>query len=238
MNSDTSNLSSRQRCTYCGAKSKLTKDHVPPRALFRKPCKFDLITVPCCTACHSGTDKDDEYFVSRLCLKQESFKNEDAQDAIERLKRSLQRPDKIGFQRALFKSFFQVPTFGSSGLYLGKKGGFNVDLNRLSRVVERIVRGLYWHETGVRLPKSAFVRAWSEDGLVDVREDVMNDIQRTIVAPLMTSPPIAIGDDTFTYRHKLAADEPLASAWIMTFYSSSTFLCSTIPDSGTERRAV
>ena len=49
-------------CYLCGAREKLTKDHVPPKNLFPLPRPKNLITVPCCERCNSGFSKADERF--------------------------------------------------------------------------------------------------------------------------------------------------------------------------------
>lgn len=226
----------RDRCVYCGSKSNLTRDHIPPRALFGKPPPNNLITVPACKECNSGASKDDEYFVSRLALRDEAYQNSDARDAMMRFVRSLEKPKQMGLRRAFTKSLFEVPQFTTSGLYIGKRGGVNVDLVRLSRVADRIVRGLYFHETKSRLPRDCKVTAWAEDGLIDVPSDVVESLKQTIVLPLLRQPEKAVGRGTFEYRYLFARDEPKASGWLLSFYGCTVFLCLTVPASRVTNR--
>lgn len=226
----------RDRCVYCGSKSKLTRDHVPPRSLFGTPPPENLITVPACTTCHSGTCKDDEYFVSHLALREEAYQNSHARDATQRFMRSLVKREQSGLRKAFFKNLFEVPHITPAGLYLGKRGGFNVDLVRLSRVAARIVRGLFYHETKNRLPRNCNITAWAEDGLVDLPSDVAESLRQTIVLPLLGQPVKSIGTGTFEYRYQLDRDEPYASGWLLSFYGSTAFLCLTVPASRIKKR--
>lgn len=49
-------------CYICGSPANLTRDHIPPKNLFRKPLPNDLITVDCCMSCHESFTLDDEAF--------------------------------------------------------------------------------------------------------------------------------------------------------------------------------
>lgn len=51
--------SSGAMCAYCGASNPETHDHIPPKGLFSPPLPPDLITVPCCARCHTGTSRDE-----------------------------------------------------------------------------------------------------------------------------------------------------------------------------------
>src|SRR5207302_114049 len=44
----------------CDSKSDLTRDHVPPKNLFRKPLPSNLITVSCCKSCNAIYSKAEE----------------------------------------------------------------------------------------------------------------------------------------------------------------------------------
>lgn len=53
----------KQSCVLCGKNIATTREHVPPKNLFKKPRPDNLITVPACENCNSGSSKDDEYFL-------------------------------------------------------------------------------------------------------------------------------------------------------------------------------
>ena len=50
----------QNKCYLCESETDLTKDHVPPKNLFRKPLPSNLITVPCCKRCNGSFSKMEE----------------------------------------------------------------------------------------------------------------------------------------------------------------------------------
>lgn len=48
-------------CVICGLNKATTKDHIPPKGLF-KGLNSQLITVPACLTCNAGTSSEDEDF--------------------------------------------------------------------------------------------------------------------------------------------------------------------------------
>src|ERR1035438_2927575 len=50
----------QDKCYLCGSEKDLTRDHVPPKNLFRKPLPSNLITVSCCKRCNGGFSKMEE----------------------------------------------------------------------------------------------------------------------------------------------------------------------------------
>jgi hypothetical protein len=160
----------------------------------------------------------------------------DAAAARESFLRSLDRPEQAGFRRSFVKSLTQVPHVSPAGLHLGKRGGYNVDLGRMDRVMSRVVRGLYRHEFASRLPTDASVTTWSEDGLRDLDLERMT-IVASLVGPLSGQSDRLIGDGTtFRYRYLEATDMKHASAWLLTVYSNARFLAVTLPKGSREQR--
>ncbi len=49
-------------CYLCRSTEDLTHDHIPPRNLFPKNLRTNLITVPCCKSCNESFSKLDEQF--------------------------------------------------------------------------------------------------------------------------------------------------------------------------------
>ena len=214
-------------CTYCGKRGKVTDDHVPPRSLFAKP-RPPLITVPACHQCHARTTKDDEYFTSHIALRQVSS-GHDAASARERFIRSLKHPRKRGWRKAFFRTVFEAPLVTPAGLYVGRRGGFEVDLTRIDVVVERTVRGLYLHHFGTRLPPDAEVRSFSEEGMKDLDSEALETLA-PVVNPLMMAAVNDIGDgSTFRYQFQEVEGQPLGSAWLLTVYGATRFVVITLP---------
>jgi hypothetical protein len=124
-------------CIYCGRVRPITEDHVPPRNLFAKPRPGNLVKVPSCYQCHSENKQaalDDEYFRLTLTLREDTATHPEVKQILPTVLRSLARPDKVGFTKSLLKSIKKVNVRSRSGLYLGRKGAFDVNLARLDNV--------------------------------------------------------------------------------------------------------
>jgi hypothetical protein len=207
-------------------------DHVPPRNLFAKPRPGNLIKVPSCDDCHGEnkqTAKDDEYFRLTLTLREDTASHPDVKQVLPTVMRSLARPDKVGFTKALLKGLRKVNVRTRGGLYLGSKGAFDVDLARLDRVARRITKGLFYHEKGYRLPDDYDAVAISESGLQDATNDFKQELQANILQPLMSNTPKIIGNQVFSYRVAYADIDANTSVWHFEFYERVRFLCLTLP---------
>jgi len=152
-------------CVYCGRTAKLTKDHIPPRRLFGKLPVAQLITVGCCSDCNKAASKDDEYFKLNLALKNEIREEPDVQEIIPSVLRSLQREEARGLRTTFFSGVEEIELKSADGLFVRHRATFRVDLERLSRVPNRVVKGLFWRTYGRRLPNEYGVRTLAAEGL-------------------------------------------------------------------------
>ncbi len=219
----------RKICAYCGISENLTDDHVPPKNLFPKPRPSNLITVPACPECHSGTSQDDEYFRLKLCLRDNSGDHPNARANLESIFRSLRREQAAGFKKLILSDFHPVQLHTPSGLYVGKGLAYDVDMNRIRYVVERTVRGIYFAESCHPLGLNNEVRVYSNDDLGLQPREVLDQLSQTILAPLAANAPKVIGDNVFSYRHQIMVENPIFSVWAITFYGHVSFLCLTGP---------
>ena len=214
-------------CVYCGRRRKLTKDHIPPKNLFPKPRPGNLITVPSCTECNNEADKDDEYFRMVVVMREDAGGHAEAQRAWRTVFRSLQRPEAVGLKMSLLRSMHPVSLRSPSGLYLGNKPGYTVDLDRLNRVATRIVKGLFFHERGYRLPHTHRASALVDPRLMPDEQGLSNTA--TVLAALQTQPVRTIGNGVFSYRFLFTEDEPDCSVWLMSFYEKLFAIGVTLP---------
>jgi hypothetical protein len=129
-------------CYWC-AEPAVSVDHVPPRGIFPKPkdaggidYRKNLITVPACSQHNMEASKDDEYFAAAIAA---TWKNNQIA--------GLQYSTKI--LRALLKSpALGTRLFGHRRPIVmrgGRTYAFQVDRDRITRLVEKIARGLYFH---------------------------------------------------------------------------------------------
>jgi hypothetical protein len=170
-----------------------------------------------------------------LTLRDDVAEHPDVKEVLPTVIRSLARPDKVGFKTALLRNLRKIDLESLGGVYLGRKDGYNVDLNRLNKVASRITKGLFYYERGYRLPNEYEVSAFSESGLRDLTEHLKNELKAKIVQPLMSNAPRTVGNDVFSYRVAYSETDPNASAWLLLFYQQVAFLCLTLPRSLTEK---
>jgi len=221
----------RNICAYCGGSKDLTDDHIPPKSLFPKPRPNNLVSVSACKQCHSNTSKDDEYFRIKLCLRDDAGNHPSARDNWEPLFRSLNRKEAEGLRKSFLSDIRNVQTRTPAGLYTGNRLGYDVDMSRIRKVVERIVRGFYFAEVCVPLgPNNGVKIVLNEDLLVEPK-DFIEELKKTILEPLASKDAKVIGDNIFIYRYHIAEENPAVSVWGMSFYGSVPFLCFTGPDS-------
>ena len=156
-------------CVYCGKDGPITDDHVPPKGIFAPPRPSNLITVPSCLECNSSASMDDEYFRIRVCLNDQARGHPDVNGNLPSVLKALTRPEASGLKQALLNDWRNVDVTTKGGIFLGRRTAFEVDMNRIARVVQRIVRGLYYHE--VNTPLSGGVKIVSNENLSEQEPD-------------------------------------------------------------------
>jgi hypothetical protein len=102
-------------------------------------------------------------------------------------------------------------------------------MNRIRRVVERTVRGLYFAESGSPLGPDTEVRIYCDEDLESLPSDILKQLRQTILTPLAALPTTVIGDGFFWYRHQIAKQNPPYSVWAISFYERLHFLVMTGP---------
>ena len=127
-------------CVYCGNTRRLTKDHVPPKALWTPPRPSDLVRVPACGECNGAASKDDEYFKMMLVMKAGSGEHPEIKALGPSVMRALAKPEKVGLRRHLQKSIQLEDLRSKAGLYLGRVPVMDVNLQRLDRAQRHLIR--------------------------------------------------------------------------------------------------
>lgn len=213
-------------CVFCGAIGYVTDDHVPPKNIFAKPRPSDLITVPGCDDCNNGWSLDDEYFRTALCLSDHTADERNATVGRNAAMRSLQREEARGFAKMFLSRTFPAEVYSAEGIYLGKRLAFTVDFERIHKVVAKIIRGLFYEESGRTLPQDYSVSADTNDTLEKMDVDFLRDLKNTIISPLLSTQERIIGDGAFRYRYSIPDDgDGYVSVWALTFFGTMPFLC-------------
>jgi hypothetical protein len=215
-------------CIYCGILPGKTRDHVPPKALFAHPRPNDLITVPCCTQCREGQSRDDEYFVHILSMREGTGESPSVRAARDAALRSLMKPAKAGFARSLLRSVSEVEAYSTSGIYLGQRLSYNVELNRLTNVIDRTTRGLYYHEYGQRLPDGHRCQVYALAGFHTPPKDIVA-ILRKLWRHAISGRRRDFGDDVFSYWTRPIDGPEGGTSWAYLVYGFVPFYAFTGP---------
>ena len=109
-------------CPCCGRHARLTRDHIPPRALFRRRPQHQLLTVMCCSACNGAASLDDQYFGLNLALLDDVGQEADIIEIVPAVLRSLGRPEAPGLRAEFLGALHEAPVTTLGGLF-GKQAG-------------------------------------------------------------------------------------------------------------------
>ena len=139
------------QCIYCGNTRPLTDDHIPPANLFTKPRPNNLIKVPSCFPCNNGSSKDDEDFRLKIAIREDIADHPAAKLILPSVLRSLSKPNKKGFTKALVDSMREFECMTPAGLYIGKGATYDVNNDRINSVATRIIKGLFYHHKHIRV---------------------------------------------------------------------------------------
>jgi hypothetical protein len=191
-------------CIYCGTVGALTDDHVPPKNLFPKP-RLGLITVPSCERCNGGFKLDDEYFRLVITTSADAKVFPIAVEAIHKLG----TPEKVRFAKSMLLNIDR------------ENDDLNVDPSRVRRVIERVIRGLFWHHQRRALPAQAEMRVWFKcfDGAP------MDDLGfEGLLVALGQQHLHQVGKGIFSYRYVFDSDQAVRSAWYLRFFETNEVL--------------
>ena len=195
----------KQMCVLCGIREATTSDHVPPKAIFPKPRPNDLVTVPSCFDSNNTGSKYDEEFRVFLSLQlgmetpttRRLWKNEAL--------RTVHHNRRL--QQHLVEKSWEVNLRTPAGIYLGKRRAVAMPVRPHNSVMDRTVRGLYFHHYGEILGPRISCKVAPLTGLSKEFSAIVN---------LMTFS--TIGGDALWYRHGRAAESPPDSLWLLLFY--------------------
>jgi hypothetical protein len=136
-------------CYLCAKPDCDTREHIPPRGLFPKRPKGNLITVPAHGKCNWKFKADDERF--RNAVIAPSWRTEEGRRAwMDQVVPSFKK--NPGAQTYLRDRLLRVgvtdPVSGASGTL----PGIFIEESLITRQVDRITRGLYYHRYSKPLP--------------------------------------------------------------------------------------
>jgi len=224
------NINTVRECAYCGAVGIVTRDHVPPKGIFPKPRPANLITVPACRKCHSQqTSRDDEYFRNTLNVREDLSQHPGVLKVQPVVLRSFSNPNKSGMLGEFLKSIRLIEQVTPAGIIIKNKLGFEADMVRIRRVVQRIVIGLFYHHRQHRIPVGYDALVFDEDSVQKWPANVLDIYNEKVIKPLLAQNAFSLGNGVFSFRFGFDTADPNTTYWIFLFYERAGFLGLTVP---------
>jgi hypothetical protein len=206
-------------CPYCGEYDRLTKEHVIPQGLFpeNEPLPGDIPKIYVCASCNnkkkSGFDTD---LRDMLIFDMDSSQSPNTQLLHPRLERAIGR-NQSRIVRAMKEHSYPVQISNEPDTPI--QGYTSPESNKqMPKILEMIVRGLFFHHTRRILPPEIVFSG--------TRERNTNRYQEIIQAlPVGTAPLNKIGNgEVFEYRFDVANNDPDNSVWMLIFYKRAIFI--------------
>lgn len=200
-------------CVICGQNPATTRDHLPPKALFLKPYPDNLITVPACETCNGGGSAFDDEFQAFLAIHVAGHDERGSRFFHERGKTNL-----LGNERrlqALRDGVQEIEIHGPQGNPIGLAPAVLWDSDAHDAVVERMIRGLYWHHTGHILPPDSIVEThWYQSITLDMLEPFITAVQEGWIG----SGIHRFRNDDVVFACLTHPSAPGHSCWLFQFY--------------------
>lgn len=205
-------------CMFCAQaieSSDLTMEHFAPKGLWEKKRRpKGTKTLPAHKNCNAMYSDDNEYFRDVLVLESGAERNEGARRVREgAIRRKLET--RVGSLAKTLKNARVRRVRTPAGLELGEQPAFEVDLERVERVLCNIIKGIYYVSQKKPLPSDFFI------GAGDVRQ-----FERASIAEVarMMVPWQSFGDAVFTCRYVVSSREGLEKmSCLMRFYENRIF---------------
>jgi len=214
------------KCTYCGEVGKLTKDHVPPQNIYSKPTPDSMPWVPACAGCNGGASKDDEYFGFVMTSRGEGNANPAAESKMDKIIRSLERPQAEGYAASIFSSIRRENILTPGGVYLPNQYILNADLDRLLNVISRTTRGLHFFDIDQNIPTHLKITSYVLDQTLIQADPLMPQL----LAYAANTEPKVIQPDVFSYWMVQVEGRDSQSFWIQEYFNCTSFLSLVAPE--------
>lgn len=167
--------------------------------------------MPACERCNNGHSKDEEYVLAVL-LAEGSIRSSDANAILDRWSEDHESGvrRRIGLARRLIDAVERFEIHNSAGI----GGRVRLEVDRVNRVIEKIVRGLFFHEFRRRLPDTVTLYVEVKPELDRLRSKPM----QALLTALMQRPK-RLGD-VFSWCVAIDSERPDFTLWAMAFYDS------------------
>ena len=201
-------------CVYCGSVDNITQDHIPPKSFFPIPRPSNLITVPSCRDCNQGYSKDEELFLATFMFTDAGVSDTGKRLWAEKMHRMYTK--NLGIRKKIVNSLKHVELITPSGIHLGKRMAIKYDEPRSERVVNKMVRGLYFFEFQKPILSSIEIGSRFAQHASDI-PTAIEDIAPSLIFGTRQWPGI------FEYRFNRVTEQPEKSIWILRFFGKVVF---------------
>ena len=198
-------------CALCGKNAATTKDHIPPQGIYPKPRdnNINFNTVPACVECNNGSSVEDEEFKVLMGISTgEHHENPDI--VIDWIARTVGNNQKIANQIFSTKQNVFARLRGS---VLEPAISVTFDGEKYSKVISRIIRGLYWLQKGHALGRNPCITVFPTQGIKPDFAISMMELMNCLEAH-------ALNKGTFVYKVQFCEDG--TSIWGMQFFKKHT----------------
>lgn len=120
-----------------------------------------------------------------------------------------------------------VDEISSGGIFVGKAATYSPEDPKLSRVIARTVRGLYYTQCRERLPDDYGVATYIVANFDRRKTEWMSQLRR-ITAFVLDGKLVTIHADVFRYAFRFLPGYGATSVWLLTFYGYTPIICFTM----------
>jgi hypothetical protein len=200
----------KARCYNCGAANPSTKDHVISKTLIPEPRPTNLITVPACKECNGSYSQDEEYLKDRLSSVI-GHPGHFQPQIWSKVWQSMQKPQTKGRKVGLLKDviLLKQPVLTDRGV---SAMGIRVQKTRSNRVVEKMIKGFYYHHFKKRLDGVTF----HIDLLSSINPNRNSDKIAELIINVIKSPSwsVKFGDRTWV-ACQLLEEDSRGGLWVI-----------------------
>lgn len=198
----------------------INREHFVPASLWDKRPP-DTIVLPAHKTCNESYQEDDHYFRDVLAMEEGAKGHPEVQKLLAGpIARKFER--RFGQVVNLVQNLKLRPVITETGLYIGMHPSFSIDRRRINRVLEKIVKGIFYKARGRPLSESTRIK------IVDGPE-----LLNPIFGPMLVHMPkewSTFGDDVFGCKWLFDSRHNEAIACLMAFYRRRVFLGYAVPD--------
>lgn len=222
-------------CSYCGELGEVEPDHVVPQGLFFNPNQA-AIEIPACRKCNGDKSKGENDLRDFMVFSKGSFGHPTAMKVLKSaiLEATVKGMSKLG--KAASENRSWQPHFTSAGIYLGHELAIPFENPKpMMKSLHYMVRGLYFHEYGVRWP------AESPHGVIMIPDYDFYPTLREFARFSTVKQPKSLGRNVFWWVPIKLGEITDPIGWVMVFYDGICVLGSTgiefDDDDGEEKKA-